>query len=108
MAEKVMDLNPFVQNPNAPDTPVRVSIGDADTITFVCDIPFQVLNIHEHRPGGSARNPFHRPVPFPSNRGKDDKHRTNSGSAKPNSTGEYKITFHADGRDIDPHFIVDE
>src|SRR5258706_1712825 len=108
MPEKSRDLTRFVKVPNAPDVPVEISIGNADTITFLCDIPFEVIKIHEHRPGGAAKNPFHRPLPFPGARGKDNRHRTNSGSAKGSTKGEYKITFHADGRDIDPHFIVDD
>ena len=109
MAEKIIDLTPFVTDPNAPDAPVKISIRNADTITYQCNVPFEIRAIHGHGPSqGGPKNPFHRPLPFPSAHGSDHRHRTNTGSARPNMQGEYKTTFHADGRDIDPHFIIEE
>ncbi len=113
MAEKVMDLNPFVIDPNMPHEPLLIKSQDADTITFLCDDPFAITAIHVDSPAQSQtgkvkKNPFHREaLPFHSNAGSDRKHRTNSGPAKPNMKGHYKITFTVNGREIDPDFIVD-
>ena len=114
MAEKVMDLNPFVKDPSFPHDPLRIKSQDADTITFLCDDPFAITEIHVDSPaqaqsgGHSRKNPFHREsLPFRSTAGSDHKHRSNSGPAKPNMQGHYKITFTVNGREIDPDFIVD-
>jgi hypothetical protein len=112
MAEKVMDLNRFVPNGgNIPHKPIHVSIDDGDTLTFLCDDPFDITNIRRH-PNGPAENPFCRPTPFSSTHGSDDLHRTNSGPPMPDRrTRHYKVsaTVHtANGdRPIDPDFIVD-
>ena len=110
MAEKVMDLNPFVKDPHVPHDPLRIKSQDADTITFACDDPFAITEIHvdsASQSGKVKKNPFHRDVPFQSTAGSGGKHRTNSGPAKPNMKGHYKITFTVNGREIDPDFIVD-
>ena len=115
MAEKVMDLNPFVRDPNTPHDPLRIKSQDADTITFKCDDPFAITEIHvdnhaaaQSQSGKVKKNPFHREtLPFHSSAGSDHKHRTNSGPPKPNMQGHYKITFTVNGREIDPDFIVD-
>jgi hypothetical protein len=113
MAEKVMDLNRFVDNGgNAPHKPIHVKIDDADTLTFLCDDPFEITEIKRH-PNGPSENPFHRStLPFGSTRGSDDLHRTNSGSPKPDTrTRRYKVSavvYTPNGsKPIDPDFIVD-
>jgi len=108
MAEKVMDLNRFQSNPPGPHTPVRLSIQDADTLTFTCDDPFQIIDIHvegAHDPGYV----FHRSPPFDSTKGSDNIHRANTGSPKAGTKGSYKVTFKRlpNGPVIDPHFIVE-
>ena len=108
MAEKVMDLNRFVANPNAPHKPVRISIKDADTITFLCDDAFQVKEVGLKANPSQRKNPFHRQVlPFVSTEGSDNLHRASSGPPMDGTMGHYKITFVSGGKTIDPDFIVD-
>ncbi len=114
MAEKVMDLNRFVPNGgNIPHKPIHVSIDDGDTLTFLCDDPFDITSIRRH-PNGPAENPFFRStLPFSSTKGSDDLHRTNAGPPQPDRrTRRYKVSaivHPATGGDkpIDPDFIVD-
>ena len=112
MAEKVMDLNRFVDNGGKiPHKAIHVKLDEADTLTYLCDDPFEITDIKRH-PNGPAENPFHPPLPFSSAKGSDDLHRTNSGSPKPDRrTRRYKVsavvhTAHGD-KLIDPDFIVD-
>ena len=108
MAEKIMDLNRFVLDPNAPHKPIRISIKDADTITFMCDDSFYVKEIGLKASPAQRKNPFHRQnLPFNSTAGSDDLHRTSSGPAMDAAMGHYKITFVSGKQTIDPDFIVD-
>jgi hypothetical protein len=108
MAGKVMDLNRFVANPNAPHKPIKISIKDADTITFSCDDSFYVKEIGLKASPAQRKNPFHRQVlPFVSTEGSDNLHRASSGPAMDGNTGHYKITFVSGKQTIDPDFIVD-
>ena len=113
MAEKVMDLNRFVDNGGKiPHKPIHLKLDDADTLTFLCDDPFDITSINRD-PKGGPENPFFREtLPFNSSKGSDDLYRTSAGSAKSDRrTRRYKVSavVHTANGDkaIDPDFIVD-
>ena len=113
MAEKVMDLNRFVDNGGKiPHKPIHLKLDDADTLTFLCDDPFDITKIERH-PSGPQENPFFREtLPFTGSKGSDDLYRTNGGSPKSDRrTRRYKVSavVHTASGDkgIDPDFIVD-
>jgi hypothetical protein len=112
-----VDLDPFVKDPNHPHTPKRVSVTNQDGLTWHCGQAFEVIKIEPAEPF-----PFYRPLPFTSTLstgavvghlgGAPPKtYVVNTGPARPEAVSgkvEYKITFRVNGKDIDPHFIVDE
>jgi hypothetical protein len=114
MAEQVMDLNRFVPNGgNIPHKPIHVRINDGDTLTFLCDDPFEITGIALDVPNKPPENPFHRPLRFTSTEGSDGLHRASAGPPKADvRTRRYKVSatvYPAGGgsKPIDPDFIVD-
>ncbi|MBI3667649.1 MAG: hypothetical protein HY236_15710 [Acidobacteria bacterium] len=117
MAEKTIDLDPFIADRNAPDPRVTVSVKDQETVTWFANQDFKILGARpEPDDPGKPDNPFHRPFPFDARLGTGNKFRANSGPAlseAAESGGKvYKIRFQVAGtvpgtkRVVDPHIII--
>ena len=117
MAEKLADLrDPRTTDLNHPQhITIQISVRNQDTITWVHDQDFEVVNIHQIDGGPrmpvdvtKPANPFFRLLPFKGYRETDGLFRANSGPAVPAAIGQrYKATSRLSNTLlIDSDFIV--